>query len=74
MKSLELFSKYNFTSSRLFSVTNESGSSFLGKLHILTFIPCSRIKSIPLNVALEPASSPSKTTVMFFVSLFINLI
>ena len=42
-----------------------SGSSPSGKLHTLTFIPCSKIKSIPLSEARSPGASPSnKTTIL----------
>ena len=58
----------------MFCLAKLSGSSPSGNAQTLTFNPCSSIKSIPRKEALIPAASPSKSTVIFFVSLFINLI
>ena len=74
IKSLEFSTKYDSTSFKLLSETNESGSSFSGRLQIFTFIPCPKIRSIPLKAARDPAASPSNTTVIFFVNLLISLI
>ena len=74
IKSLALSFKYKPNSSNVFCFAKLSGSSPSGKVHTLTFIPCSKIKSIPRSDARIPAASPSKSTVMFFVSRFISLI
>ncbi len=74
IKSCEASSKYFFNASVECDFAKLSGSSPSGNCTTLTFIPCSRIKSIPRIEALIPAASPSKSTVMFFVSLLTNLI
>ena len=74
IKSFAFSSKKATISSLLCFRENESGSSPSGKEQTLTFIPCSRIKSIPRSAARCPAASPSKRTVIFLVSLFINRI
>ena len=51
-----------------------SGSSPSGKEQTFTFIPCSRIRSIPRIEARKPAASPSYSTVMLGVRRCISLI
>ena len=74
IKSCDEFSKYSFSAVSECFFAKLSGSSPSGKVTTLTFIPCSRIKSIPLIEALIPAASPSNNTVIFFVSLLTSLI
>ncbi len=74
IKSEAFSSRNSFTSTGLFFLANESGSSSSGKSTILTFIPSSSIMSMPLKEALIPAGSPSYKMVMLVVYLFISLI
>ena len=64
----------SMVSSVVCAFANESGSSPFGNKITFTFIPSSRIKSMPRNEALIPAASPSKRIVIFFVYLEINFI